>query len=281
MNKELLDEVIEDLKLKDVVDDEENFEDEDFEEEDFEEEDFEEEDFEEEDPVDEDDEEDDFDDEEVDDDYGDNFIEVDNYDFTKKLTPEQKASRAFARLRIENREKEEELKRLENIAEAYGFKSYNEMVEQLEIEAVDKRAKEENLDPKVYRRIHETERKLEALEKEREEEILRNKVNTVNARLDGFISSNNLTEDHKVKLLEHLDNDGFTIDDLYKIKNPNRLFTGYMTDDIVESKRQKALAKEKKKAKLAEDKFKGTGGSENFTMDDLINAVVSRRKDEY
>src|SRR5690554_221040 len=100
MNKKLLDEVIEDLKLKDVVDDEENFEDEDFEEEDFEEEDFEEED-----PVveDEDDEEDDFDDEEVDDDYGDNFIEVDNYDFTKKLTPEQKASRAFAKLRIENR----------------------------------------------------------------------------------------------------------------------------------------------------------------------------------
>lgn len=275
MNKKLLDEVIEDLKIKDIVDDEEDLEDEDFEEEDFEEEDFEEED-----PVVEDDEEEDFE-EEVDDNYGDNFIEVDNYDFTKKLTPEQKASRAFAKLRIENKEKEEELRRLENIAEAYGFKSYNEMVEQLEVEAVDKRAKEENLDPKVYRRIHETERKLEALEKEREEGNLRNRVNTVNARLEGFISSNNLTEDHKIKLLEHLDNDGFTIDDLYKIKNPNRLFTGYMTEDIVESKRQKALAKEKKKAKLEEDKFKGTGGSENYTMDDLINAVVSNRKDEY
>lgn len=275
MNKKLLDEVIEDLKIKDIVDDEEDFKDEDFEEEDFEEEDFEEED-----PVVEEDEEDDFD-EEDDDNYGDNFIEVDNYDFTKKLTPEQKASRAFAKLRIENKEKEEELRRLENIAEAYGFKSYNEMVEQLEVEAVDKRAKEENLDPKVYRRIHETERKLEALEKEREEGNLRNRVNTVNARLEGFISSNNLTEDHKIKLLEHLDNDGFTIDDLYKIKNPNRLFTGYMTEDIVESKRQKALAKEKKKAKLEEDKFKGTGGSENYTMDDLINAVVSNRKDEY
>lgn len=280
MNKKLLDEVIEDLKLKDVVeDDEKEFEDEDFEDEYFEEEDPV---VEEEGPVveEEDDEEDDFD-EEVDDDYGDNFIEVDNYDFTKKLTPEQKASRAFAKLRIENKEKEEELRRLENIAEAYGFKSYKEMVEQLEVEAVDKRAKEENLDPKVYRRIHDTERKLEALEKEREEENLRNRVNTVNARLDGFISSNNLTEDHKIKLLEHLDNDGFTIDDLYKIKNPNRLFTGYMTEDIVESKRQKALAKEKKKAKLEEDKFKGTGGSENYTMDDLINAVVSSRKDEY
>lgn len=220
--------------------------------------------------------------EEEDEEDGDEFLDVDNFEFKPEAPDkEEKANHAFAELRRANREKEEELKRLSNLAEAYGFKNYEEMVEQLETEAMDKKAKEENVDPKIYRRLHENERELEKLKKQREEEFIRAKVNKVVDRIDGFLKDNNLTEKHKEKLLEALDADGFTIEDLSKINNPNRLFKGYVADDINESKAQKELEREAKRKQLEEEKFRGTGVSDEYSIDDLITNMIASRTSNY
>lgn len=215
-------------------------------------------------------------------DEGDEELELDYHEFVpEELSKEDKKNHAFAELRRSNKEKEEELRRFENIAEAYGFKNYNEMVEQLENEALQKKAENENIDPKLYKRIHETEKELEKIKKQREEEQMFNRVNTVSRKIDDFLKDNGLGETHKVKLLKSLDADGFSLDDIYKIKNPNTLFSGYVATDVNEVKRQRELEALKRKGSLEEPKFEGDGSGSSYTMDDLINSLVKGKKENY
>lgn len=209
--------------------------------------------------------------------------EEDEDEFTPsfKKTREDRAHHAFEKLRKENKEKEERLAELDELADAYGFTSRDAMLEQLRNDAYARQAKAENINPEIYRTLKEQERELNRIKEEREQERMQLSAQTVKSRIDTFSDKYNLSEDDVEKLVSDLDSDGFTIEHLARVRNYEKLFTGYMKDTIVESERQKRLDREKRKRKLAESKLDSSGRDEQYTLDDLIESTIAKNKTIY
>jgi hypothetical protein len=54
-----------------------------------------------------------------------------------------------------------------------------------------------------------------------------------------------------------MEQDGYTLEDIASLKNPERFIKGYAADKIAEKKYQEMLATEKKAKKLKEPKLRG------------------------
>lgn len=195
-----------------------------------------------------------------------------------KITAEEKQRFAFEKLRKEAKEKAEELQKLEEVAKAYGFNTYKEMMSKLEKDVSDKKAKEMGVDPKFYEDLQNTKKQLEQLKREREEETSRTKINTFVSRLNEFSKENNLTEEDKQALINSLDEDGFTVESLYNVKNYKKLFSGYVSDKIIEQKKQQEIEKLSKKKNLEEKRMTtGNGTGDKVSLDQLVELAMKRR----
>lgn len=194
--------------------------------------------------------------------------------FKRKPTKEEKQRYAFEKLRKENKEKENKLKELDTIAQTYGYRDHNEMVERLKQDALEKEAQKRGIDPNIYKEMDEYKRKIEQLEEAQRNERERTKVNMFINRVDSFASKYDLSQDTKNKLITKLDEDGFTVDTLLQIKNYDKMFLGYVNEDVSEAKRQKKLELEARKRKIQEDKFKNQGNDDEFSLEDLIDKMV-------
>lgn len=195
-----------------------------------------------------------------------------------KVTKEEKQNYAFEQLRKKAREGEEELKRLEEIAKAYGFSTYKDMVDKLQKDAAEKKAKELGVDPKFYEDLQNTKRQLEQLQREREIEANQIKINTFVSRLNEFAKEFNLDDTDKAELINSLDEDGFTVDSLYKIKNYKKVFSGYLSEKILQKEEQKKLAQERKRKSLEEKRIESTGDDlGKLNIDALVEAAMKGR----
>lgn len=194
--------------------------------------------------------------------------------FKRKPTREEKQRYAFEKLRKENKEKENKLKELDTIAQTYGYRDHNEMVERLKQDALEKEAQKRGIDPNIYKEMDEYKRKIEQLEESQRNERERTKINMFINRVDSFASKYDLSQDTKNKLITKLDEDGFTVDTLLQIKNYDKMFLGYVNEDVAEAKRQKKLELEARKRKIQEEKFKNQGNDSEFSLEDLIDKMV-------
>lgn len=213
----------------------------------------------------------------------DEIVPVDDED-TKpvkvvKPTPEEKRRYAFEKLRKESaeakREKarlEQERKELEDIAVAYGYKSYTEMVEALREEKIKKEAAKNNMDVNIYKRVYESEQKVQKLEQEREAERRLNKLNSFVATFDKFLETNGLTEVDKEDILANMEEDGYTLEDLIQTKKPETLIKAYAVDKLKEKAVRDALVKKSTKEKLKETKLTDTG---KVTESDDLDKMLS------
>lgn len=199
----------------------------------------------------------------------------------QKRSKEEKTNFAFAELRKQNKAQKDKIDKLNDVAITYGFKDHEDMLKKLEEDAIVKKAKEQNIDPTLYKRMHEQEKQLETLKREREEEKTAQKATIVLTRVNEFIKETGLPESEKEGLIAALDDDGFTIDTLASIKNYKALFKGYVADKLLETERQKELAREAKKKRLEEKKFKDTGNPAEASLDDIINNLIKTRKNNY
>lgn len=244
----------------------------------LEEEELEEEELEEEETFDEDelvfDLEEDEEDEDEEDEEDDDEEDLEEETFKRKPTKEEKQRYAFEKLRKENKEKENKLKELDTIAQTYGYRDHNEMVERLKKDALEKEAQKRGIDPNIYKEMDEYKRKIEQLEESQRSERERTKINMFINRVDSFASKYDLSQDTKNKLISKLDEDGFTVDTLLQIKNYDKMFLGYVNEDVSEAKRQKKLELEARKRKIQEEKFKNQGNDDEFSLEDLIDKMV-------
>lgn len=196
----------------------------------------------------------------------------------RKPTREEKERYAFEKLRKERDQERKKLEELDNIALSYGFKSHEEMLEQLRKEAYAKEAKKQNMDPKVYEEIINTKKELDNLKRKMEEENRAKAVTSFVGHLDNFVKTNNLSDDDKTKMLEKMEEDGYTLDILLKVKNPAGLFKGYVVDKLKENEVQKRLEAEERKRKLEEKKFESGGNPKATTIDDIIDSLFKSRQ---
>lgn len=197
----------------------------------------------------------------------------------RKPTPEEKRNYAFEKLRKENKERKVKEEELDRIAKSYGYRDNDEMIAALKEDALKKEASKKGVDPELYKKVHDTEKELERMRTEREQEQRAMKVTNFVAKLDDFVIKNGLSESDKEELLIAMESDGYTIDDVVNIKNPVNLFRGYSVDKIKEKAKQEEIAKLEKKRRAAEKKFTPT--PDTNTEDDfdaLLKAYFSNKQ---
>jgi len=223
-----------------------------------------------------DEENDDEDDEEVVDEEIEETQEEEQTQVKTKIKKKDKRSYAFKKLREEVKTYKEELKqtkpqieRLNNIAKRYGYQSHEEMLKVLEEQALEREAKEQNIDPAIYKKMKELEYKYEQLEREKQEALRQAKVEKFLSSFNDFAKEYSLTDEEKESVLLAMDEDGWQLEQLLTVRNPKNIFKGYIADKIAEKKTQKTLKDITKNSKYAEETFKNTGQVDK-TIDELV-----------
>ena len=143
------------------------------------------------------------------------------------------------------------------------------MLKVLEEQALEREAKEQNIDPALYKKMKELEYKYEQLEREKQEALRQAKVEKFMSSFNDFAKEYNLTDEEKESVLLAMDEDGWQLEQLLTVKNPKNIFKGYIADKIAEKKTQKTLKDITKNSKYAEETFKNTGQVDK-TIDELV-----------
>lgn len=192
---------------------------------------------------------------------------------------QEKQDYAFRELREKNKSLESKITALDEIAQRYGFKSHDEMLKTLEEDSIKKEAQNQGIDPKFYRELKDTQKKLERMEREKVEEVKNLKLQTFMKELESFSKELHLNEDEKQNIIQKMDDDGYTVDMLLGIKNPRVIFKGYVEDKIVRNTEQRVIEKTAKKKRLEEQTYQGdNSGTVKRDMDALADWAIKKFK---
>jgi len=188
---------------------------------------------------------------------------------------------AWKELRTKNQQlqkeletKEQYVKRLEMMAQGLGYSNADDLLKKYDDEQISKEAETKGVDPKFYKEFKEMQSELQVTKKEKEEQYRNLQIQNFTNSLDTLATENGLTETEKQQIVNQLESDGYTLDDIINIKSPKRLLTGYMVDKIAERKVQSKL-KQQKKEVFADDKH---NSSAEVTEDDLEKTIADEMK---
>jgi hypothetical protein len=188
---------------------------------------------------------------------------------------------AWKELRTKNQQlqreletKEQYVKRLEMMAQGLGYSNADDLLKKYDDEQISKEAETKGVDPKFYKEFKEMQSELQLTKKQKEEQYRNLQIQNFTNSLDTLAAENGLTETEKQQIVNQLESDGYTLDDIINIKSPKRLLTGYMVDKIAERKVQSKL-KQQKKEVFADDKH---NSSAEVTEDDLEKTIADEMK---
>ena len=160
---------------------------------------------------------------------------------------------------------------IEQLARDAGFSNKDDFLKAVEKSRIEKEAKAKGIDAETYSRLNALEQKLALAEKEKEEVIKRTKVNKFVETFENFQSEKKITEEEKMKILDEMDKDGWTVEDLAFAKNPKAIIRGYASEIIAQREVQKVLEKEKLNKKFKEDPYKNAGNNQNQSVDEELD----------
>jgi len=188
---------------------------------------------------------------------------------------------AWKELRTKNQQLQEELttketlmKKFEEMAKGLGYDSSSALLKKYDEDQVVEEAKTKGIDPKFYKEFKQMQEELKSTKKEKEAAFRTSQIQRFTNSLDTLARENGLTEAEKQQIINQLETDGYTIDDIVNIKSPKRLLTGYMIDKIAEKKVQSKL-KQQKKEVFADEKH---NSSAEVTEDDLEKRIADEMK---
>jgi hypothetical protein len=171
---------------------------------------------------------------------------------------------AFGKLRHENselktklEEQEKYSRKMEEMARNLGYGNSDELIKAYEEQQIQKEAQKKNVDPEVYRKMVNMERELESIKQREVESNKQLGVQRFSQSLELIVANLGLNEVEKISMLTQMEQDGYTLEDIARVKNPERFIKGYAADKIAERKYQELLASEKKAKKLKEPKLRG------------------------
>lgn len=171
---------------------------------------------------------------------------------------------AFGKLRHENSELKQKLEeqekysyKLEEMAKNLGYSNADDLIKAYEDQQIQKEAQQKNVDPEVYRKMVNMEKELQTIKQKEAEAKKQLGVQRFSQSLDYVANTIGLDENEKISLLTQMEQDGYTLEDIADIKNPEKFIKGYAADKIAERKYQEMLASEKKAKKLKEPKLRG------------------------
>jgi hypothetical protein len=160
---------------------------------------------------------------------------------------------AFGKLRHENSELKTKLeeqqkysRKMEEMARNLGYGNSDELIKAYEDQQIQKEAQQKNVDPEVYRKMINMERELETIKQREVESNKQLGVQRFSQSLEQIVANLGLDENEKISILTQMETDGYTLEDIARVKNPERFIKGYAADKIAERKYQELLASEKK-----------------------------------
>lgn len=195
-----------------------------------------------------------------------------------KHNTEDKKEFAFSKIRKENSDlkalnktlstRDEALKR---IASNYGYDDVDKFLEAYENARVVQEAKDKGYDPVLYKKLQDTNKRLEQLEKERQENNLMSRANAFKNAVDKAISEYNLDEEEgRNEIFSRLEEYGYTVDSILSLPNPEILIKGVLSDKIAEISKQKQIEKMEDLDNLSDERHDGNSTTKTMSLDDLI-----------
>lgn len=203
-----------------------------------------------------------------------------------KHNTEDKKEFAFSKIRKENSDlkalnktlstRDEALKK---IASNYGYDDVDKFLEAYENARVVQEAKDKGYDPVLYKQLQDTNKRLEQLEKERQENNLMSRANAFKNAVDKAISEYNLDEEEgRNEIFSRLEEYGYTVDSILSLPNPEILIKGVLSDKIAEISKQKQIEKMEDLDNLSDEKHDGNSTTKTLSLDDLIAQDIKEYK---
>jgi predicted RNase H-like nuclease (RuvC/YqgF family) len=195
---------------------------------------------------------------------------------------EKKDHHAFANLRAENSNLKKEKEALEadssflkDLAASYGYTDTDAFVKAYKEAQMQKEAKEKGYDPELYRQNMEQRERIEALEKQREQDLMDRKLERFKGALDNATALYNISEE---EIFERLEKSGLDVNTILSVPNPKLLLDGLLVDRIQAHAKQSQIQEQNNMKGLVEDKNEDGGVDKTITIDSLLKDDLAKYK---
>jgi len=182
---------------------------------------------------------------------------------------------AFASMRVQNKELQNTINELDEIAKNVGLSGYKEFLEKAKENSIAKQAKNEGISVELAKKLNDMDEKLQAINKREQEAAVEAKQAKLASTLDSFIKSNNLNNSIINKLSDDLGKDGFTVEQLMDMPEAalNKLFSAYTNVNIQKTLDKKSSINQEMPVSQAS---KVDGDTINKQLDDLVKEIMGR-----
>lgn len=191
---------------------------------------------------------------------GDTVFEIDTKTKVDKDAAAFKEMREEkAKLKAELEEKQRLLEEFEMMSKASGFGDMNQLLEQWKQQQIEQEAKTRGVPADVLKQIEEQKKRLEKLEKEKQELESKTRQQTVVKQIDSIVAELKLTPQEADTLINNMGADGVTWEQLLVLPPAaiSNAVKGYATPIILEKERQALIKKQQSKDEFQEDKIQG------------------------
>jgi hypothetical protein len=229
--------------------------------------------------------------EEDDDDLGNAVFEVSKDEEDKKSKKDAAAFKEMreqqAKLKSELEEKQKLIEEFELMSKSSGFGDVNQLLDQWRQQQLEQESKARGVPADVLKQIEEQKRRLEKLEREKNELEQKTKQQTVVKQIDSIVSELKLTPQEADTLINTMGADGVTWEQLLVLPPAaiSNAVKGYATSIILEKERQSLIKKQQSKDEFQEDKIQGkrTNPKNNspFSQDALQKEIEAYRKKNF
>lgn len=195
---------------------------------------------------------------------------------------EKKDHHAFADLRAQNTTLKKEKEALEadsaflkELAASYGYTDVGAFQKAIKDARVQKEAQEKGYDTELYRQTIEQKERIEALEKQREQDLMDRKLERFKGALDNAAALYNVSEN---EIFDRLEKSGLSADDILAIPNPKLLIDGLLVDKIQANAKQSQINEQNNMKGLVEDKNETGGVDKTITIESLLKDDLAKYK---
>lgn len=201
--------------------------------------------------------------EQSDDDLGNTVFEVSKDEEDKQSKKDAAAFKEMreqqAKLKAELEEKQRLLEEFEMMSKSAGFGDVNQLLDQWRQQQIEQEAKTRGVPADVLKQIEEQKKRLEKLEKEKQELEAKTKQQTVVKQIDSIVAELKLTPQEADTLINTMGADGVTWEQLLVLPPAaiSNAVKGYATPIILEKERQALIKKQQSKDEFQEDKIQG------------------------
>ena len=199
-----------------------------------------------------------------------------------KSDEDGKSHHAFADLRKQNSDLRKEKEALiadsaflKELASSYGYTDTKQFVQAYKDAKIKKEAETKGYDPELYRQTIEQRERIEALERQREQDIQTRQLATFKSVLDEAAVKYNVSQE---EIFDRLDKSGLDANTILAIHNPKLLIDGLLVDKIQENAKQSQINTMKNLQDFSEGKNEDGGNAKGITIDSLLKDDLAKYK---